>query len=89
VIFALREAGILVGKKAAGRSGMDLWQILVLGIVRLGLDADWDRMKDVQARVVLDPDSQTRRGDLEMFELLVHDAESVKCAAAAHRLFGD
>ena len=24
---------------------MDLWQILVLGVVRLGLDADWDRME--------------------------------------------
>ena len=26
---------------------MDLWQILVLGVVRLGLDADWDRMEHV------------------------------------------
>ena len=26
---------------------MDLWQILVLGVVRLGLDADWDRMEDM------------------------------------------
>jgi IS5 family transposase len=26
---------------------MDLWQILVLGVVRLGLDADWDRMEDL------------------------------------------
>ena len=26
---------------------MDLWQILVLGIVRLGLDADWDRLEHV------------------------------------------
>ena len=24
---------------------MDLWQILVLGVVRLGLEADWDRME--------------------------------------------
>ena len=24
---------------------MDLWQILVLGVVRLGLDADWDRLE--------------------------------------------
>jgi hypothetical protein len=44
-IFALLEAKILAGKKATGRSGMDLWQILVLGVVRLGLDADWDRME--------------------------------------------
>lgn len=46
-IFALLEARILAGKKATGRPGLDLWQILVLGIVRLGLDADWDRLEDL------------------------------------------
>jgi hypothetical protein len=44
-IFALLEAKILAGKKATGRTGMDLWQILVLGVVRLGLDADYDRLE--------------------------------------------
>ena len=44
-IFALLEAKILAGKKATGRTGMDLWQILVLGTVRLGLDADYDRLE--------------------------------------------
>jgi IS5 family transposase len=46
-IFALLEQRILAGKKATGRTGMDLWQILVLGVVRLGLDADWDRLEDL------------------------------------------
>jgi transposase, IS5 family len=46
-IFALLEAKILAGKQATGRTGMDLWQILVLGVVRLGLGADWDRMEDL------------------------------------------
>ena len=46
-IFTLLEAKILAGKKATGRIGMDLWQILVLGVVRLGLDADWDRLEDL------------------------------------------
>lgn len=46
-IFALLEARILAGKQATGRPGMDLWQILVLGVVRLGLDADWDRMEHI------------------------------------------
>ena len=46
-IFALLEAKILAGKQATGCTGMDLWQILVLGVVRLGLDADWDRMEHV------------------------------------------
>ena len=35
------------GQKATGRTGLDLWQILVLGVVRRGLDADWDRMEHV------------------------------------------
>ena len=35
-IFALLEAKWMEGKKATGRPGMDLWQILVLGVVRLG-----------------------------------------------------
>lgn len=44
-IFQLLECAVLAGKKATGRPGMELWQILVLGVVRLGLDADWDRME--------------------------------------------
>ena len=46
-IFGLLEAKILAGKQATGRTGMDLWQILVLGVVRLGLDANWDRMEHI------------------------------------------
>jgi hypothetical protein len=46
-IFTLLEAKVLAGKQATGRTGMDLWQILVLGVVRLGLDADWDRLEDM------------------------------------------
>lgn len=46
-VFALLEKKILAGKQATGRTGMDLWQILVLGVVRLGLDADWDRLEHV------------------------------------------
>ena len=46
-ILALLEAAILADKKVTGRTGMNLWQILVLGVVRLGLDADWDRMEHI------------------------------------------
>ena len=46
-ILALLEARVMANKKATGRPGMDLWQILVLGVVRLGLDADWDRMEHI------------------------------------------
>src|SRR6266436_10257059 len=44
-IFALLSDKILADKKVTGRTGMGLWQILVLGVVRLALDADWDRME--------------------------------------------
>lgn len=44
-IFALLEPKIVAGKKATGRPGMELWQILVLGVVRLGLDTNWDRLE--------------------------------------------
>ena len=46
-IVALLEAAILADKQATGRRGMDLWQILVFGVVRLGLDANWDRLEDL------------------------------------------
>jgi IS5 family transposase len=32
---------------ALGRPGMDQWKILVLGVVRLGLDADYDRLQEL------------------------------------------
>jgi hypothetical protein len=44
-VFGLLEAKLLAGKKATGRPGLDLWQILVLGVVRLGLDCDYDRLE--------------------------------------------
>ena len=34
------------GKKKTGRYGMELWHILVLSVVRLGLDANYDRQED-------------------------------------------
>ena len=37
----------MAGLKPTGRTGMDLWQILVLGVVRLGLDANFDRLEDL------------------------------------------
>lgn len=44
-VFALLEKKILGGKQATGRPGMELWQILVLGVVRLGVDANYDRLE--------------------------------------------
>lgn len=44
-IFALLERQVVKGKKPTGRPGLDLWEILVLGVVRLGLDCDYDRLE--------------------------------------------
>jgi IS5 family transposase len=44
-IFELLERKIMGGKKATGRPGLDLWQIFVLGVVRLALDCDYDRLE--------------------------------------------
>jgi len=44
-IFDLLEKKVLSGKEKTGRNGMDLWHILVLGIVRLALDCDYDRLE--------------------------------------------
>ena len=46
-LCALLEAKVLAGKKTTGRTGLALGPILVLGVVRLGLDADGDRMEDL------------------------------------------
>ena len=46
-IFALLERQIVGDKQETGRPGMDLWHILVLGVVRLGLGCDYDRLEHV------------------------------------------
>ena len=43
-IFSLLETKITSGKKNTGRPGMDLWYILVLGVVRHVCDIDWDAL---------------------------------------------
>ena len=44
-ILKLIEEKVCGTKKQTGRPGMDLWQILVLGVVRLALDCDYDRLE--------------------------------------------
>ena len=44
-VFELLEKKVVGGKKATGRPGLDLWHILVLGVVRLALDCDYDRLE--------------------------------------------
>ena len=45
-IFAHLENRIMAGKKRTGRPGMSLWEIFVLGVVRLCLDVDYDFLLD-------------------------------------------
>ncbi|MFB3108434.1 MAG: ISNCY family transposase [Candidatus Binatia bacterium] len=44
-IFQLLEQKVKGTKQATGRPGMDLWHVLVLGVVRLALDCDYDRLE--------------------------------------------
>ena len=46
-VFAILEDRVCRGKKKTGRPGMDLWEILVLGVVRLALDCDYDRLEQL------------------------------------------
>jgi hypothetical protein len=46
-VLRLLQQKVLADKQLTGRPGMDLWQILVLGVVRLGLDANYDRLEDL------------------------------------------
>lgn len=43
-VFALLENSINKDSNKTGRRGMDLWQILVLGVVRMTLDVNYDRL---------------------------------------------
>lgn len=45
-VFEILESKVLKGKKKTGRYGMGLWEIFVLSVVRLGLDANYDRLED-------------------------------------------
>ena len=46
-VFGLLEGRLLQKDRSKGRPGMDLWQILVLGVVRLTLDLNYDRLHHV------------------------------------------
>jgi IS5 family transposase len=44
-VFRLLEEKICKEKKKTGRKGMDLWHILVLAVIRHGLNTNWDRLE--------------------------------------------
>ena len=50
-VFAILESKINVQKN--GRPGLSLWEILVLAVVRLTLDANYDRLEDMANNHIL------------------------------------
>ena len=46
-VIPQRTTGEGKADAGTGRPGMDQWRILVLGVVRLGLNADYDRIHDL------------------------------------------
>lgn len=43
-VFSILEAKVKANKKNTGRTGMDLWEILVLAVVRMALNINYDRL---------------------------------------------
>lgn len=46
-VFKILEEEIQSGKKSTGRLGMSLWEIFVMGTMRLNLDIDYDMLQDM------------------------------------------
>lgn len=46
-VFKILDKKIIGDKKQTGRPGMDLWEILVLGTVKLNLNIDYDMLHDL------------------------------------------
>lgn len=46
-VFKILEGKVLDGKKRTGRTGMSLWEILVFGVSKLCLNADFDYLHDL------------------------------------------
>jgi hypothetical protein len=46
-VFILLESKFIKGKQKTGRRGMDLWHVLVLGVIRHSLNTNWDRLEHI------------------------------------------
>ena len=75
-IFTLLEQRILPNvDKRVGRPGMDLWKIFVLGVLRLDLNCDYDRLCE------LANEHQTIRqmlGHSDIFEKFCYELQTIK-----------
>ena len=96
----LIPAGVDTGN---GRPGMDLWNIFVLGTLRLNLNIDYDRLMELanehrSLRLILGHDGafdieyvyrlQTLKDNLRLFTPEVLDAANQAVVKAGHRLLG-
>jgi IS5 family transposase len=68
-IFEILEKRINKDKKYTGRPGMDLWHVLVLGVIRLTLDCDYDRLEyiahyDNLTRQIMGLENSFCKGDI-------------------------
>ena len=71
-VFALLENKICKGKNKTGRKGMDLWHILVLGVVRHAQGTNWDKLQyianyDILVRKVMGVHTNAFTQDEEEF----------------------
>jgi transposase, IS5 family len=46
-IFCILDKAVNTGKSTNGRTGMDLWEIIVLAVVRMTLGANYDRLHHI------------------------------------------
>jgi hypothetical protein len=72
-VFDLLEESILEGKKATGRKGMDLWHILVLGVVRHVCNTNLDKLhhyanNDMAMRSIMGLHNKDFQDDCVFFE---------------------
>lgn len=75
-VFALLEEDLLKKiNKNNGRPGMDLWKILVLGVLRLNLNIDYDRLHDLS-----NFHSQIRQmlGHADIFDTYYYNLQTLK-----------
>ena len=71
------EAGRI--NRAVGRRGMDLWNFLVLGLLKQGVNCDYDRLHDLENRHL---DVRRMLGLSEVFDSTTYSYRTLSCNVA-------
>ena len=102
-LFRLLDAHVLPSRsRTTGRPGMDLWRILVMGVLKQGLRCDFDRLREIVNRhadvqaflghdVWFDPcryELQTIRDNVDLLTPELLGKVSDLAAAAGHGILG-